>query len=125
MSRLLVFIAVATLLFEPVAAWAHAKLVKSEPAQRAVLSQPPSQLRLWFNEAIEPAFCVATVIDASGNTVTSTQAAVSNTDPKLLVLPLPRLAKGVYTVQFQVVSVDGHTVKSGFKFEIREAARLK
>jgi methionine-rich copper-binding protein CopC len=125
MSRLLVFIAVATLMFEPVAAWAHAKLVKSEPAQRAVLSQPPSQLRLWFNEAIEPAFCVATVFDASGNTVTSTQAAVSNTDPKLLVLPLPRLAKGVYTVQFQVVSVDGHTVKSGFKFEIREAARLK
>jgi methionine-rich copper-binding protein CopC len=125
MKRLLVFAAVAALLLEPVAAWAHANLVKSEPAQRAVLSQPPRQLRLWFNERLEPAFCVVTVLDASGNTVTSTQAAVSNTDPKLLVLPLPRLAKGAYTVQFQVLSVDGHTVKSGFRFEIREAARLK
>lgn len=125
MRRLLVFAALAALLLEPVAAWAHAKLVKSEPAQRAVLSQPPRQLRLWFNERLEPAFCVVTVLDASGNTVTSTQAAVSNTDPKLLVLPLPRLAKGAYTVQFQVLSVDGHTVKSGFRFEIREAARLK
>lgn len=125
MRRLVVFAAIAALLLEPVAAWAHAKLVKSEPAQRAVLSQPPSQLRLWFNERLEPAFSIATVLDASGNPVTSTQAAVSNTDPKLLVLPLPRLAKGAYTVQFQVLSVDGHTVKSGFRFEIREAARLK
>jgi methionine-rich copper-binding protein CopC len=125
MRQLLVFVAIATLLLEPVAAWAHAKLVKSEPAQRAVLTKPPSQLRLWFNERLEPAFCIATVLDASGNTVTSTQAAVSTTDPKLLVLPLPRLAKGAYTVQFQVLSVDGHTVKAGFRFEIREAASLK
>jgi methionine-rich copper-binding protein CopC len=125
MRRLLVFAAIATLLLEPVAAWAHAKLVKSEPAQRAVLTKPPSQLRLWFNERLEPAFCIATVVDASGKSVTSTQAAVSNTDPKLLVLPLPRLAKGAYTVQFQVLSVDGHTVKAGFRFEIREAASLK
>jgi methionine-rich copper-binding protein CopC len=125
MRQLLVFVAIATLLLEPVAAWAHAKLVKSEPAQRAVLTKPPSQLRLWFNERLEPAFCIATVVDASGKSVTSTQAAVSNTDPKLLVLPLPRLAKGAYTVQFQVLSVDGHTVKAGFRFEIREAASLK
>ncbi len=125
MRRLSVFVAIAALLLQPVAAWAHAKLVKSEPAKRAVLSQPPSQLRLWFNERLEPAFSIATVLDASGNSVTSTQAAVSNTDPKLLVLPLPRLAKGAYTVQFEVLSVDGHTVKSGFKFEIREAAGLK
>jgi copper resistance protein C len=125
MRRLLVFAAIAALFLEPGAAWAHAKLVRSEPAQRAVLSRPPSQLRLWFNERLEPAFSVATVLDASGNTVTSTQAAVSKTDPKLLVLPLPRLANGAYTVQFQVLSVDGHTVKSGFRFEIREAARLK
>jgi methionine-rich copper-binding protein CopC len=125
MRRLLVFTAIAALLLEPVAAWAHARLVKSDPAQRAVLRQSPSQLRLWFNERLEPAFCVVTVLDAAGNTMTSTAAAVSGTDPKLLVLPLPPLAKGAYTVQFQVLSVDGHTVKSGFRFEIREAARPK
>jgi hypothetical protein len=125
MRRLLVFAAIATLLLQPVTAWAHAKLVKSDPAQRAVLRQPPSQLRLWFNERLEPAFCVVTVLDAAGNTMTSTAAAVSRTDPKLLVLALPPLAKGAYTVQFQVLSVDGHTVKSGFRFEIREAARPK
>lgn len=125
MRRHLVFAAIVLLSLEPVAAWAHAKLVKSEPAQRAVLSQPPSQLRLWFNEKLEPAFSIATVLDASGNPVTSVEAAVSKTDPKLLVLPLPRLSKGTYTVQFQVLSIDGHTVKSGFRFDIREAAGLK
>jgi copper resistance protein C len=125
MRRLVVFAALAALLLEPVAAWAHAKLVKSEPAQRAVLGHPPTQVRLWFNERLEPAFSIATVVDASGKRVTSTEAAVSDTDPKLLVLPLPPLAKGVYTVQYQVLSVDGHTVKSTFRFEIREAAGPK
>jgi copper resistance protein C len=125
MRRVLVFAAIAVLLLDPVAAWAHAKLVKSEPAQRAVLNQPPSRLRLWFNERLEPAFSVATVLDASGNRVTSAEAALSSTDPKLLVLTLPPLAKGTYTVEFQVLSVDGHTVKAGFRFEIREAAAPK
>ena len=125
MGRLVVLAVLAALLLAPVAAWAHAKLVKSEPAQRAVLGHPPSKLRLWFNERLEPAFSIATVVDASGNRVTSTEAAVSSTDPKLLVLPLPLLGKGAYTVQYQVLSVDGHTVKSTFRFEIREAAGLK
>ena len=125
MRRFLVFAAFAVLSLQSVAAWAHAKLVKSEPAQRAVLGHAPMQLRLWFNERLERAFSVATVLDASGNSVTSTVAAVSNTDPKLLVLPLPRLAEGAYTVQFQVLSIDGHTVKSGFRFEIRGTARPK
>jgi methionine-rich copper-binding protein CopC len=125
MRRALVSVALAALLLEPVAAWAHARLVKSEPAQRAVLSQAPGQLRLWFNESLEPAFSVATVVDAAGKRVTSTPAAVSGTDPKLLVLQLPPLATGAYTVQFQVLSVDGHTVKAGFRFEIRESAAPK
>jgi methionine-rich copper-binding protein CopC len=125
MIRLIVYAAVATMFLEPAAVLAHALLIKSDPAQRAALRQSPRQLRLWFNEALEPAFCVVTVRDASGNAVTSNDAAVSGTDPKLLVLQLPQLDKGAYTVQFQVLSVDGHTVKSSFKFEIREAARLK
>ena len=125
MRRLVVFAALAALMLEPIAAWAHAKLVKSEPAQRAVLGHPPNQLRLWFNERLEPAFSIATVVDASGKRVTTTDAAVSGTDPKLLVLLLPPLPKGAYTVQYQVLSVDGHTVKSTFRFEIREAAGPK
>jgi methionine-rich copper-binding protein CopC len=44
---------------------------------------------------------------------------VSPQDPKLLTLLLPALAPGSYTVQYQVLSVDGHTVKASYKFSIK------
>src|SRR5438445_12653551 len=31
---------------------AHAMLVKAEPPRRAQLTQPPAQVRLWFNEEV-------------------------------------------------------------------------
>ena len=34
-------------------ALAHAMLVKAEPPRRAQLTQPPAQVRLWFNEEVE------------------------------------------------------------------------
>jgi methionine-rich copper-binding protein CopC len=122
MRRLSVFVAVVALLLNPAAAWAHAKLVKSDPARRAVLKQPPAQVRLWFNEAIEPSFSTVKVLDASAKAVTERAARVSPSNNRLLVLELPDLAEGTYTVGFEVLSVDGHTVKSGFAFTVRRSS---
>ena len=44
------------------AAWAHATLLSSEPADGSVLAQPPKMVQLHFNESIAPA--VIGVIDA-------------------------------------------------------------
>ena len=115
---------IATLLAPPGAS-AHALLSKSDPARRAVLSKPPAQIRLWFNEQLEPAFSSAGVLDAVGKPVTTTPAEVASEDPKLLRLALPPLAPGTYTVQYQVLSVDGHTVKASFKFTVKEPAAPK
>jgi hypothetical protein len=112
-------------LLAPPAASAHALLNKSEPARRALLSKPPAQVRLWFNERLEPAFSSASVLDAAGKPVTSTPAQVASEDPKLLRLALPPLPPGTYSVQYQVLSVDGHTVKASFKFTIKEPAAPK
>ena len=35
---------------------AHSRLVKSDPSSRAVLATAPKELKLWFNEGVEPAF---------------------------------------------------------------------
>jgi methionine-rich copper-binding protein CopC len=101
------------------AAFAHALLKKSEPAQRAVLSKPPAQVRLWFNERLEPAFSELSVRDASGAPVTDAAAKVPDEDPKRLELSLPPLGPGVYTVRYKVLSVDGHTVKASFNFTVK------
>jgi hypothetical protein len=110
--------ALATLLWWG-AASAHALLVKSEPARRAVLVHPPAQVRLWFNERLEPTFCTLVVLSADGKPATAEPARVSSDNPKLLELALPVLAPGLYTVQYKVLSVDGHTVKAGYTFTVK------
>lgn len=115
----------AALLATPLGAAAHALLAKSDPARRAVLSKPPAQVRLWFNERLEPAFSSLSVHDAAGNPVTTASAQVAPEDPKRLQLALPSLPAGTYTVRYQVLSVDGHTVNSSFTFTIRPAAALR
>jgi hypothetical protein len=101
------------------AAVAHALLDKSEPPRRAVLVRSPAHVRLWFNERLEPAFCVLSVLDAQGKAVSAEAAHVSPDDPKLLELALPALGPGAYTVQYKVVSVDGHTVKASYTFTVK------
>src|SRR5947207_12614175 len=46
------------------AAWAHASLVRSEPADGVVTSQPPAVVKLIFNEPVSP--LVMRIIGPSG-----------------------------------------------------------
>ena len=120
--------AVATLLaclLVPGLADAHAVLRKTEPAQRAQLSRPPSAVRLWFSEPLEAAFSSASVAGAAGNEITHEPARLSAQDARLLELNLPGLSPGQYTVRYQVLSVDGHTVKGSFTFRLKDGAAQK
>ncbi|MDP3166583.1 MAG: copper resistance protein CopC [Hydrogenophaga sp.] len=100
-------------------ALAHAALVKSEPARRATLSKPPPQVRLWFNERLEPEYATISVIREGAGPVTTQKARVDKDDAKLLALELPVLSPGTYTVKYRVLSVDGHTVDYGYTFTVK------
>ena len=114
-----VVLAGAAYLSVPGKAFAHAQLEKSRPAPRASLKNAPQTVQLWFNEQLEPAFSIATVVDDKGKIVSSGPAHVDDADPKLLVVPVPVLGPGKYEVRYQVLSVDGHTVESSFRFTVR------
>jgi methionine-rich copper-binding protein CopC len=101
-------------------AHAHALLAKSEPARKAVLGHPPSEVRLWFNERLEPAFSSLRVLDAAGQPVTDERAQVTKDNLKRMTLALPPLQPGTYSVHYQVLSVDGHTVKASYQFTVKE-----
>lgn len=118
MGRLWPFI-VCFVLLTPTTAAAHAYLVKSAPARRAVLFKAPARLQLWFNERLEPRFSSVTVTDSMGNRVDGGDVQVSADDPKQLSIGINALAPGSHTVEFRVLSVDGHTVKDQFPFTIR------
>ncbi|HXH13272.1 MAG TPA: copper resistance CopC family protein [Alphaproteobacteria bacterium] len=110
---------IALLLLLPVGAWTHAVLVKSSPARRAVLSQPPARVQLWFNERLEARFSQLTVWDADGHQVDAQDVQVGPDDAKRLSVGLADLASGMYTVKFRVLSVDGHVVEGEFPFTVR------
>src|SRR5688572_10210150 len=48
---------------------AHATLVKSFPARRAVLYRAPARVDLWFNERLEPRFSSVSVSNSNGKRV--------------------------------------------------------
>ncbi len=106
----------------PGLAHAHARLVQSDPPKRAALAASPKAIRLWFNEAVEPGFAHVSVADASGKKIGSAAPSVDGSDPKILELGVPELAAGAYTVEYEVLSVDGHRVKGTYSFRVKEAA---
>jgi copper transport protein len=95
------------------AAWAHATLLSSEPADGSVLAQPPKMVQLHFNESVAPS--VIGVIDAAGKAREVTMRAVGQS--VLIVLP-DDLPQGTQIVSYRVVSQDGHPVAGSMVFSI-------
>src|ERR687896_2423262 len=121
MTRTLWFRLVIVILFlvAPTSSWAHAYLVKSSPARRAVLSNAPSRVVLWFNERLEAQFSQLSVWNREGEQVDSGDTQVGPDDPKKLSVGVPPLPAGAYSVKFRVLSVDGHVVEAEFPFSVR------
>lgn len=98
---------------------AHANLVRSEPAAGSVLEQAPSQVQLWFSEPPELKLSDVRLLDGSGRVVSREPVRPRPGDPLSLVLPLPQLAPGVYTIVWRVTSaVDGHTTTGTLPFSV-------
>jgi copper resistance protein C len=114
-------IAALFFLLVPAPLSAHAYLVKSVPAQRAVLLRAPAKIQLWFNERLEPRYSSAAVFDPDGKRVDLDNAQVSAEDPKQLAVGVKALQSGRYTVKFRVLSVDGHVVEQSFPFTLRKS----
>ncbi|SFW17229.1 copper resistance CopC family protein [Nitrosovibrio sp. Nv17] len=111
---------IATLGLHSAPVLAHAMLVKAEPPRRAVLKKPPTQVRLWFNEEVEKDYPLLSIYQADKTPIVDRiKPEVSADDPRSIVHPLPELAPGKYTVEYKVLSVDGHTVKSSYDFTIK------
>jgi copper resistance protein C len=107
------------LLVIPTNGWAHAYLVKSSPARRAMLSSSPVRVVLWFNERLEAQFSQLSVSNNEGGQVDGRDIEVGPDDPKKISVGIPTLPAGTYTVKFRVLSVDGHIVEAEFPFTVR------
>jgi len=99
----------AVLLF-PVAAAAHAVLLKSTPSSSQSLNAAPAQVQLLFSEPLDPVFSHVQVRNASGQLVDAGDSHVDPANDQLLAASLqPGLANGVYSVEWRSLSaIDVH-----------------
>jgi len=98
---------------------AHASLVRSAPAHRAVLGQMPERVQLWFNERLEPAYSTVSVWNEAGAQMDAGDVAVGPDDPRRLSVTVEARQSGLYIVKYRVLSVDGHIVDSRFTFTVK------
>ncbi len=94
-------------------AFAHATLVKAEPADGAVIAQAPASLRLTFNEPVSP--LAIRLIGPGGGTVALGE--IGAADAKLNIA-VPPLGTGTHVLSWRVISADGHPVGGSLVFSI-------
>ncbi|ALR77074.1 CopC domain-containing protein YobA [[Enterobacter] lignolyticus] len=101
-------------------AFAHAHLQQQSPAADTEISAAPQALTLRFSEGIEGKFSGVTLTGPQHEAIPTGLAAVSEKDDKQLVVPLTQALKsGSYTVNWHVVSVDGHKTQGQYHFSVK------
>ena len=105
---------------------AHTALVRTLPADGAVVAQAPSEIRFWFNEPVERYFSRIEVFRAVLAPGTGAVQPGERIDQGWLPGPratrevgvrLPEtLAPGRYIVQWMVLAIDAHRTQGSFMF---------
>lgn len=102
------------------AALAHSELVSSDPADGAVLEAPPKSVSFTFNEPLMPDFVRFIGTDPSGQTG---DLPVSSVEGPTATINWPAEAPGgEWTVNYRVVSQDGHPIEGGITFAYAAAS---
>ncbi len=103
--------------------FAHAHVVRSEPAPGSTLVDAPDRVVIWFTEPLEPSFSEIQTLDSTGARVDNGDSAVDSSDTTVMSVSLGALADGTYTVGWKNVStVDGHRARGSFVFSVGEAS---
>jgi copper transport protein len=93
-------------------AWSHASLLRAEPADGAMLADPPATLKLTFNEPVSP--LVLRLTGPGGEMLTPSVSGGSST---VTVTP-PPMRRGTYVLGWRVASADGHPIGGAVVFSI-------
>jgi methionine-rich copper-binding protein CopC len=97
---------------------AHTRLLESQPAADAVLTQAPEQITLRFSEPIR---LTALSVRSAGSAAQDLTAAESGASERFTAT-LPALEPGEHTVSWRVISADTHVVSGEVRFTVQPAA---
>lgn len=95
---------------------AHAELVSTDPAEGAVLPEGPQQVHLTFGDTVDPGVASVQVTGSDGTHWESGPA--QGAGSSLIEHLRPQAPAGQYTVNYRVVSDDGHPVTGMVRFTV-------
>lgn len=104
-------------------AWAHAFLDHSDPKVGSTITSSPAIIKIWFTQSLEPAFSTIEVRDAQGKEMDKKDVHLDDKNQTLLIVSVPQLPDGTYTVTWHVTSVDTHRTQGRFEFTVKTAQK--
>lgn len=100
---------------------AHAYITNSNPSENEILEEAPEKVYIEFNEKIQTGFTILNVLNSSGERVDQKNIVINPDTEKSIEVDLkPELPNDIYTVEWRVVSADGHSVSGMLPFSIGE-----
>jgi methionine-rich copper-binding protein CopC len=102
----------------PIQAFGHTELVEMDPKPESQLEQSPTHVKLLFSEKLEAISDQSLFVeDDAGKSIEAGLAEIGDKG-KSILLTLPELPKGTYTVRYHVMSLDGHMVEGRYDFTV-------
>lgn len=99
----------------PVAA--HAELVSADPPVNGSVAEAPRLVRLTFSEAVDPDLASVRLLDVHQQPVEGVGQPVVSPNGLMVAVGVGALQPGVYTVEYEVVSLDdGHDTSGSYAF---------
>lgn len=100
----------------------HLDLVKSSPAEDAVLDRAPTEIRLFFSQEPQAAGTSLRLMATDSARVATGDAEPSAEDPTVFAAPVTgAMPDGSYTVVWRAMAKDGHVVRGEFGFTVSSA----
>ena len=118
MTSLRSLVAAALVLAGWTPAAAHSLLLASSPAANAVLTASPPYVALRFNNRIEKRLSRVRLVDERGTVASAPTGRADDEVAESLLAVVPPLAPGVWRVEWQVFSTDGHVVTGSYQFRL-------
>lgn len=108
----------AVLAMMPAPAYAHDTLISSDPADGDTLETSPEAITLTYSADILEVSPVVRIVDESGETIADVEPTVDGPDVTAAIEQ--PLAAGEYTVQWRVVSSDGHPIEGNLAITVEQ-----
>jgi methionine-rich copper-binding protein CopC len=100
-------------------AMAHAHLSSSVPTDGATVAASPTEIDLHFSEELNLKFSGIKIIGTDKAEAKTGNAKLTDSGKTLVVPVSAALPAGTYTVEWHVLSTDGHKTSGSYSFSVK------